>query len=132
MAPKFEGFAKSAPQGKPVSRALLRQETEQAAEGSVATVEPPPGETVSAWSADEVYDLNKLAVAIRVNTQEVLETVSAKHEEMVRALLSKQEELGRHHERLVNKLTEVNKRDSTFLIAILVTMVAFAVIYLLK
>ncbi|MBI4617757.1 MAG: hypothetical protein HY720_29360 [Planctomycetes bacterium] len=135
MPTKFEGFAKSAPQGKPVTKAILRQEAEggNTTEGVAVAGEPPsPRCDASVWAQDEIYDLQKFAVAIRENTETVLERILAKNEEFVRAVLAKQEELGKLHSRLVERLTDVNKRDATFLLTMVGTMVAFAVIYLLK
>lgn len=152
MASRFEGFLKSAPQAKPLPRSMLRQEppalepvtaptstaaaTETAPEPPVEVVPPAPqpgaanGE-LSAWG-DEAFDLQRMALAIRQNTEEVLDRVGSKFDEMMKAHLAKQEELARQHQRLVERLTEYNKRDSMFLIAMIGTMVVFAVIYIIK
>lgn len=146
MAPKFEGFTKSAPQGKPMTRAvLMRQEAQEAHDGGdvpddeATEVEPrngngaaAPVREVSAWTGSEVYDLQKFAVSIKENTEEVLDRVGSKFDEVMRLHLTKQEELAKQQARLIERLTEYNKRESTFLFAIVGTLVLFAIIYILK
>ena len=154
MASRFEGFLKSAPQGKPLTRAMLRQEPAPAepppapvATATTATTtlpEPPAEESpvppaptngareLSDWSGDEIFDLQRMALAIKNNTEEVLDRVGSKFDEMMKAHLARQDELARQHSRLVERLTEYNKRDSIYLLAMIGTMVLFAVIYLIK
>lgn len=142
--PKFEGFARSAPQGKPVTRAILRKESADvpspADDGNgsapaeptataTATVEAPQ---VSAWSGNEIYDLHKLAIAIRQSTEEVLTRTVSAFDDMMKGHLAKQDELGRQHQKLVERLIDYNRKESPFLIAIIGTLVLFAVIYLIK